>query len=193
MRLKRIFVDKETWEGLYAVQYSEQPAHELNRIFTNWTDTSYLEEYLTLILAYLQDDYFVNVSIDVLIDKVIDEADELSARLRDFVSGGFEKNGKNLQMLFKPLHNAHFEIKPLQKHKAKIEDYNFPKPILRIYGIRIEQNTFIITGGAIKLVHEMKDHPDTLEELNKMERVKLFLKNSDINCEEDLKIYYEQS
>ena len=51
----------------------------------------------------------------------------------------------------------------------------FKSPILRVYGIRIAQNTFVITGGAIKITRAMQEHVDTNEELRKFEIVKLFL------------------
>ena len=39
----------------------------------------------------------------------------------------------------------------------------------------------------------MKDHPDTLFELEKLDIVKTFLKKETINVDEDLIYYYEQS
>lgn len=37
----------------------------------------------------------------------------------------------------------------------------------------------------------MKEHPDTIIELEKLERVKSFLEANDINIDDDLIYYYE--
>lgn len=46
---------------------------------------------------------------------------------------------------------------------------------LRIYAIRLEQGTYLVTGGAIKLTHLMADREHTLNELKKMEMVRNYL------------------
>ena len=79
----------------------------------------------------------------------------------------------------------------LQESKAKVDNKKyFPKPILRVYALRIETKTFVVNGGAIKISRLMKDHVDTIAELNKMEKVKAFLRNNEIECQDDvLKLY----
>lgn len=69
----------------------------------------------------------------------------------------------------------------------------YPKPIIRIYAIRIEENTFIVTGGAIKLTRAMPEHPDTAEELEKIKKCKKFLQSHGIETANDLIYYYEES
>ncbi len=96
-------------------------------------------------------------------------------------------------MLFKPLHNKQYTVPPHQETKAKIDDRrNFPKPLLRLYGIRLGDNTFVITGGTIKLTKTMEEHPDTITELEKIETVKLFLRKNNIIINDDLIYYYDQ-
>ncbi|MEA3496047.1 MAG: hypothetical protein U9R42_08430 [Bacteroidota bacterium] len=46
---------------------------------------------------------------------------------------------------------------------------------MRIYAIRIEENVFIITGGAIKLTKTMNEREHLKNELKKLENVKQFL------------------
>lgn len=46
---------------------------------------------------------------------------------------------------------------------------------LRIYALKLEQNTYLITGGAIKLTRTMEEREHTLAELRKMELVRNFL------------------
>jgi hypothetical protein len=61
--------------------------------------------------------------------------------------------------------------------------------MLRIYAIKIESNCFLITGGAIKLTHTMQEHPDTLLELKKLNKVKNFLINEGILDKDSIEEY----
>lgn len=194
MELKPIFVDDETREGLYAIQYYDDGIDEFERLFDLWNDAEHLHNYCITNKLFFETDYFEGISIDRIETKIINEAAELECLLEEFAKDGFENNGRNLQMLFKPLNNKEHELPIHQETKARVDDRrNFPKPILRIYAIRLGDNTFVITGGAIKITKFMKDHPDTDKELEKIITVKLFLKRNGITIDDDLNYYYEQS
>jgi hypothetical protein len=47
-----------------------------------------------------------------------------------------------------------------------------------MYAIKIDDDCFLVTGGAIKMSLYMKDHRDTKEELRKLEKAKAFLKDN---------------
>ena len=46
---------------------------------------------------------------------------------------------------------------------------------LRLYAIKLNAGVYIITGGAIKLTYTMFEREHTLQELEKMEKVRNFL------------------
>lgn len=46
---------------------------------------------------------------------------------------------------------------------------------LRIYALRLESNTYLVTGGAIKLTRTMEEREHTLNELKRMEQVRNYL------------------
>ena len=124
----------------------------------------------------------------------MNEAAELEVLLEEHCNQGLENNGLTLQMIFRPLDINEHLLPIRQETKVKIHDTrNFPRPILRVYGIRLGDNTFVITGGSVKLTKYMKDHPDTNIELEKLKVVKAFLKENDIDTDEDLNYFYEQS
>lgn len=75
--------------------------------------------------------------------------------------------------------------------KAKPNKLVYPKSKIRIYAIKISKNCYVVTGGAIKVVGEMKKHPATKSELEKINRVKDWLKANNIISEDDLNYYYE--
>ena len=128
-----------------------------------------------------------------LLQKVLEEADELEGLLYKYTEDGFKVKGENLQMLFRSLDNKENKIPTFQYTKAKIDRRKFPR-FLRFYAIRIDKNTFIITGGAIKLTKMMDEHNDTIKELEKLDTVKTFLGvNGITNLDELNYYYYEQS
>lgn len=90
-------------------------------------------------------------------------------------------------MLFLPLGKQH-RLPTHQLTKAKIESRRFPR-FIRLYAIRIGPNTFVISGGAIKLTQLMNQHKDTNKELEKLELVKSFLIEKEIKTEDDLNFY----
>lgn len=82
-----------------------------------------------------------------------------------------------LDEYFHQLDNMETGIKILSLRKGKASRHDG----LRIYAIKIDENCFLITGGAIKMSHKMKDHPDTALELKKIERVKAYLLKSGVS------------
>jgi len=189
MEVVRIFVDTNTFEGLYTIRYDGEELDEFERLFDLWTDAEYVREYLRSNQQYLKSDYFKDLFLDEIETEILDEAEELERLLERHAT---DNDIGNLQMLFKPLNNTSYVIPPpLEKTKARIRDRNkFRKGILRIYALRLGKNTFVVTGGAIKLVREMKDHHDTHKELDKLEKVKAFLKENNLYTDEDLVFYY---
>ncbi len=51
---------------------------------------------------------------------------------------------------------------------------------LRLYALRIDANTYVITGGAIKLTHKMGERLHTAKELDKMELCRNYLKDQGV-------------
>ena len=70
--------------------------------------------------------------------------------------------------------------------KGLIKDKGRKSPKLRIYAVRIGENTYVVTGGAIKLTHKMKDRPHTQQQLERLIRVRDWLKDEGIYYPEDL-------
>ena len=80
----------------------------------------------------------------------------------------------NIDKLFRHLENSRIAEMLLGREKARgrrgIND-----SWLRIYALKLERNTYLITGGAIKLTRTMEEREHTLTQLRKMERVRNFL------------------
>jgi hypothetical protein len=92
----------------------------------------------------------------------------------------------SLQNLFKPLDNRQTNLTVLQLSKGGIKSKSRNNPKLRIYVVRIGGNTYVVTGGAIKLTHQMADRPHTQEQLSRLTLVRDWLKRENIYYPDDL-------
>ena len=74
----------------------------------------------------------------------------------------------------------------LQLSKAPAHKKLNSNPKLRIYAVRIDPSTYVVTGGAIKLTNKMQERPHTDQEKQKLEKVGSWLKESGACFREDL-------
>ena len=51
---------------------------------------------------------------------------------------------------------------------------------MRLFAIKIDNNCFVITGGAIKFHHLNKDRPHTQKEMQKINRCRDYLKDNGV-------------
>lgn len=185
MKLIPIFVNNETKEGLYAVHYGNENCNEFERLFNLWTDAQYIRNYLNDNIDYLQAPFFKQYLFSDLETKIFREAQDLRIMFLDFEDDFFENNAK-LQEIFRPLSDSEHTIPVHQSTKSSIYNWKYLKALLRFYAIRIGNNTYVITGGAIKLVKKMESHPDTSKELKKLRSVKKYLVSLGLECDDDL-------
>jgi hypothetical protein len=146
-------------EKLYAFQYAGEVEDEYTRLRRLWIDVEYLRQYahqnnITDKKAFIED---IKTSAEHIAD-LVDEINE---------------NNNGFEAFFKPLNNLESGIKVLSLQKGR-------RYKLRIYAIKIDENLFVITGGAIKLVFRMDEHDDTKREKTKLELAKIFLQRSGV-------------
>jgi hypothetical protein len=146
---------------LSAFHYVDQTENEFERLMDLWTDVNYLRNYakengITAINGFVQ--------------KHLNDAEAIQDLLDEINS-----QKQLLEVYFKPLHETEIGVKFLSLQKGKIR-----KNGLRIYAIKIHENCYVITGGAIKMSWAMQDHPETNNELKKLEAAKAYLKGEGI-------------
>jgi hypothetical protein len=148
---------------LHAFKYDTSDDDEFTRLFDCcWIDPEWLHSYFTINNNLLS---YENITLKQAVDKTIELADDFYTLL--------EKNQDCLDEYFQHLKKTTITEKPLAKQKAK-------KWWLRLYALKIESNHYVITGGAIKQSHEMKDHLLTQEELDKLEFCTNFLQKNGV-------------
>lgn len=172
MEITPIFTEK-----LASFKYDNLFKSEYHKRMDNWYDNEYLFD--KAIENNIDED-----NIDQFIDKIFYD--------REFIRGEIKRGCQEdcLFDLFTSIHNNPISLLKYEESKAKFliklkNKYKDRRSVLRIYALRITNNFFIITGGAIKFSQTMQEHPDTLFELNKLKDCREFLIEEDY-CDEDM-------
>jgi hypothetical protein len=154
MRIVSIFA-----ENLYAFQYDGEAEDEYTRLRRLWIDVDYLRQYATQ-NNIVDRRGFIN-DIRTSAEYIADLVEEIN------------ENNNRFEVFFKPLNNLESGIKVLSLQKGR-------RYKLRIYAIKIDENLFVITGGAIKLGFRMDEHEDTQREKGKLEVAKRFFQRNGV-------------
>lgn len=158
--------------SLYSVKFAGEPDHEFAKLFRLWNDTVFLELFFE---AHYDDllAYWEYMSVEDAIAITMDEGIILEEEILEVAKAGGEGGFNNLSSMFKPLHSGTSNIDCLEKSKAR----GFRRRSwLRVYGVRLDVNKYVISGGAIKLTRTMNEKEHMVQELRKLEEVCQFLK-----------------
>ncbi|GGD48381.1 hypothetical protein GCM10011514_10540 [Emticicia aquatilis] len=192
MRISNIFALKKVREKLFSVQFEEDTPHAFEQLFDDWNDIEYLFDFFHDNILDLQNDFWQTVfdrtiSVDEAIDVTLDHAEKIEKRILDLAKRNTTQNENNLDRLFVHLlKDGTFNSKFDAAYKA----YGTTKSSwLRIYAIKIE-DTYIITGGAIKLTGKMQDRLHTQQELDKLQNVASELKRNYFTNNSDFDFVY---
>ena len=150
---------------LWAVRYDEDPDNILAMTFEKWNDLDWLREFFQKNFNDLSS-YFKITNLNQAIYDTISDAQDLECIILDAI------DSEELETLFKPLENMRASEVLLGKEKVKGQRHH---SWLRLYAIRFQKESYLITGGAIKLTHTMQEREHTLHELYKLETVRNFL------------------
>lgn len=151
MKIVSIFAER-----LFSFHYENENLNEFERLLDIWTNVAYLKEYAEK--NNVED-------IEQFIDDRLKEAyiyEDILIEIRD--------SNEALETFFRPLYDNEIKAVIYSLQKGKIKNYS-----LRIYAIRIDEDCFVVTGGAIKMSQTMQGHPDTDEELKKLINAKRYL------------------
>ncbi len=185
MKLIPIFVSDNSEDGLWSIHLDGESQNEFDKFFDLMNDIEWLHGFFEKNKGDLNSGFFGHITIKVAVLRTLKEVEEMEDALYDYSERGFSGHS-NLQHLFKPLNNFEYAITIHQKSKARIR-----KGWLRLYAIRLAENCYLVTGGAIKLTEDMKKG-HLQAELKKLERAKLFLGDNGIAYPEDLNTFRDE-
>jgi hypothetical protein len=166
--MKVICIFEHSKHCLYAVKYEGSEQDALDILQEEWADP---EDLRLFFKQYKRDyeSYYGKATLSQIVEKAIEDADALFETLFKLAE---DVSGKHLSEFFKPLHKKEagtaYELQQLKAYGTHSNSF------LRIYAIRYG-NSFVITGGAIKLTDQMKDRKHTQKELYKLNMVRDYL------------------
>lgn len=157
---------------LWSVRYEGESENAFYQVFDDWNNPEWLRGFFVENRHDLER-YFRVTNIDRAIYETIDEADALQCLILDLAVEA------NLDQAFRPLEPSRAGEGLLSKEKAKGKTDWHPS-WLRLYAIKIGEDRYLVTGGAIKLTATMQERQHTLDELRKMESVRNFLMSAGV-------------
>ena len=149
---------------LWAIRFDNDKNNALQKVMSQWSDALWLADFFMQNLDDLIS-YFRITNIEDAIYQTMEDRDELACIIMDISPDA------NLDHFFRPLENNRMTEILLGKEKGRPHRRSW----LRLYAIKLSMGIYIITGGAIKLTHTMQEREHTLQELEKMEKVRNFL------------------
>ena len=158
---------------MWSVKYPEKEVDELTILFRNWNNGSYLLDFFLSNMEDLRNFFHVHKITDAIKDTV-EDAQVLQKYILDF------PYTEHLDGLFHPLSLSDNRVVEMTREKARNWGRDDHASWLRIYAIRVQEDVFVVTGGAIKLTPAMQDRPHTQEELDKLNQCREFLKNNGV-------------
>lgn len=181
MNLTPIFATEyQTETDLWSILFSNDC--EFDIAFMNWFDSEYLLNFFKKNQEDLANGFYGVSSIEEAIEITLDEAEVFEDYLLENSYKINEVDEHSLSKIFKPLNNNDYQESDLQKNKVR------PKSAiswLRLYAIMVKPNSFVVSGGAIKLTKNMdRDHLEV--ELTKLEKTKCFLSDESIMDSDDI-------
>jgi len=169
--------------NLWAFRFSEEDENEFQKLFDYWNDVEFLENFFEENKADLQCGFWGTISVEQAVKNTWKEAELFEQEMLELAGNSKKGEAPDLDKLFRPLDNASSGIVELSMSKA----YGYCLPSwLRIYAIKVDLNTYIITGGAIKLTKTMNERNHLNDELRKLDRCKRWLKGKGICDQEGL-------
>ncbi|SKC49272.1 hypothetical protein SAMN06298214_0914 [Bacteroidales bacterium WCE2004] len=187
--------EEEDWEELSlprdALEYDSLylGENEFKNLRAKWRDPIYLRSFFDENIEYFQTPYWKKIGKDRFVSDVTTSRpiifqDFKNSCLNEEVYGHFEplsKKDEKIRLKNEINKRKHQLVKLKSKYGYIINNIAF-----RIYAIEVDFNCFIITGGAIKLVEEMEQAPNTTLELRKILYLYNLLKDKGVTTKKDL-------
>lgn len=174
--------DKVIEDGrLWAVRFDNDRENALQKVMSQWSDAGWLADFFTQNFDDLIS-YFRIINIEDAIYQTMEDRDELACIIMDISPEA------NLDHFFRPLDNYRTSEMLLGKEKGRPHHRSW----LRLYAIKLNAGIYIITGGAIKLTRTMQEREHTLQELEKMEKVRNFLIREGVFDEDSFDDYQKE-
>jgi len=167
---------------LLTINFEKNGIDEFTKLQDEWTDIEFLEDFFTTNQTDLVGEW-KNYSIEDAVIKTRNDARIFFKFLLSLSKKSKKERIKIFKNLFHPLSKGKIEDGFLPKKKAYGSN---AKTWLRIYALKIGEDSFLVTGGAIKLTRTMNEREHTMTELIKIDRCKQYLKDMGVLDEDGM-------
>jgi len=174
VKIIRIFDEKNY---LLTVIYKNEVLDEFSKLFNDWTDIEWLEDFFSKNEADLYRPFWQPMTIEKAVIKTRNEAIQIRDYFKKILKKPEEERILEFKLLFRPL----LKQLSVEKYLSMKKAYGIGnRSWLRIYALKVSDEIYIITGGTIKLTDYMEEREHTRKELQKMEKCMWFLKEQGI-------------
>lgn len=161
---------------LYAILWEGEMDNSLDQMGILYTDVEFLNQYFheneEKLTYYKKPSYTPQ---DAVI-RTQREAVALIQKLKDLASDSLE-DGNSLDGLFKQLHTVEGYSHPRYHTDVKAKGRPYEAPWIRVYAVKCDDNLYVITGFGLKLVRNMRDDPELINQLRKLEKATQYLRS----------------
>lgn len=176
-------------KNLYSIQYEGEPIDEYHRFLEKCRDLDYLESFIFDNREHLDSEFwkthgFCSSEWDEVLPRIIDEADELELFLKKCARSNKKSNRTKLEAYFEYLDGKYkylCELIPVKGYGT------FSPPFLRLYAIKLNDTSYIIVYGGIKLADTIQNSPELKDNVfAKIDHTLKYLKLHGILCSKDI-------
>lgn len=189
MKIFRTF-DKQ-YQGVYLANFANCPFYqtpeayetELDKIQDQLQDPLYVRNFIKSSKSGWKQGAFKNHNLTYLATDVLNEAADLFDKLDEISEKS--QSGDCFEVLFDEFTELSKSERYDDPGRRKMYTYDHGS-LLRLYGVRLGNDTIILTGAGIKLVDKMDDTESLKMELNKMTYLIDWLKKQQITDSTEL-------
>jgi hypothetical protein len=170
---------------IYSIQYDDVEESEFERLFQQWNDMGYVMRFFDTYQEFLKSPIWQNISEpEDAARQVLQEAIDLEDLFDELYDNTVKGEAKDFDSHFHYLEGKYkYELE-----RPPMKSYGTERPsLLRIYAIKMGVNTYLITGGGIKLADSIQNSPELKDHvLKNIDRVREFLKANGIIDSDDM-------
>jgi hypothetical protein len=154
--------------------------NEYDKFFAFCSSPLILEKFYDENTTYFKQEYWRGITADIFICDAIRSATYIKNDILEALGSG------HLPEMVEPLDDVDEKNRQCKSIRVKLKRGIIMRRFaFRLYAIEIEEGKcYLITGGTVKIVQEMKDAPNTKIELAKINYVFNILANSGINTKQ---------
>lgn len=178
-------IERIHYPHLYSIRYDGKTLNEFDRLFDAWYDLDYVIGFFEKNVCFLGTGVWRYLTTPELATRqVLDEAEEMADTIENLCDNAADGCKPDLDSLFHDLDGAYRYV----REYVPVKSYGGATPsLLRLYAIRIEPNTYIVTGGGIKLCRTIQDSPGIKDHvIRDIDSVRLWLKDNGITDKDDI-------